>query len=548
MLSPQMERAGQESPEKATWGTRAATIARVGARYGFDYVLGRRLFPRFRKLDPETIGPRLRMSFEELGPNFVELGSFLSARRDLVPPGITDELRRTDAAVKPMPPAEVRALVERELGNTLERLFVEFGETPVRTGVFTESHRAVLPGGRPALVVVARPGVRRDLLAMRPVADVVRRRFGERLPLNPSTTVSEYAAHVAHRRDLYFAAQTARRLAGMEDSRDGSGEGSGLVVPRTYRDYSTGRCATFEAPPAPEPVGSGFYKTVAGRVIRLGLREGIFFADLSPERFAAAGGEVWLSDPTEVFTLDPERLRGVAEVLAAVGRGDVDALARVLPLTGASTPEQAVDFKRELRSTLGSLGGPLWREHSLAEVRDRGMEAARQGRVRLPVEIDLLFDALAEAEVLGGLDEPGDRSAYRGLEPAVEAAEDLIAAYRDPVYLASRTARRLAQPDAYADYPRQIHAVLNELRDGEVEVRFRHQGLNELISKVDILANRLVFAILISALIVGSSLLGVFSETGIRLLGVNIFGLVGFLFAAILGLALLVGIIRSGRL
>ena len=101
------------------------------------------------------------------------------------------------------------------------------------------------------------------------------------------------------------------------------------------------------------------------------------------------------------------------------------------------------------------------------------------------------------------------------------------------LYLASRTARKLAQPDAYADYPRQIHAVLNELRDGEVEVRFRHQGLNELISKVDILANRLVFAILISALIVGSSLLGVFSEAGVRILGVNIFGLVGFLFAAV---------------
>lgn len=547
-----MERTGPESPEGPTWGTRAARVARVGARYGFDYVLGRRLFPRFQRLDPETIGPRLRMSLEELGPNFVEFGRFLSTRGDLLPQEVTGELGRSDTTVKPMPPAEVRALVERELGNTLERLFVEFVEAPVRTGVFTESHRAVLPGGRPALVVVVRPGVRRDLLAMRPVADVVRRRFGDRLPLNPSTAVAEFAAHVAHRRDLYFAAQTARKLSELE--------GSGLRVPGTYRDYSTGRCATFEALPDPEPVGDGLYEVVAGRMVRLAIQEGIFFADLSPERFTvtgraagrAAGSEVWLSDPTEVFTLDPERLRGVAEVLAAVRRGDVDALARTLPLTGAAAPDRAVDFKRELRSTLGALGGPLWREHSLAEVRDRGLEAARRGGVRLPVEVEQLLSALVAAESLGGLATFGDgsegRSAYRGIEPAAGAAKTLISAYRDPAYLAARTARSLAQPDAYADYPRQIHAVLNELRDGEIEVRFRHQGLNELISKVDILANRLVFAILISALIVGSSLLGVFSETGVRLLGVNIFGLVGFLFAAVLGLTLLVGIIRSGRL
>ncbi|MCA1739726.1 MAG: hypothetical protein LC740_13120 [Actinobacteria bacterium] len=120
--------------------------------------------------------------------------------------------------------------------------------------------------------------------------------------------------------------------------------------------------------------------------------------------------------------------------------------------------------------------------------------------------------------------------------------------YRDPRYVAARTARRLAQGDTYAEYPRQVHNLLNELKDGEIEVVFRHRGLDELISKVDILANRLVFALLIAALIIGSSLLGIFSENGVRILGVSIFGLIGFVIAAILGLALLIGIVRSGRL
>jgi ubiquinone biosynthesis protein len=79
-------------------------------------------------------------------------------------------------------------------------------------------------------------------------------------------------------------------------------------------------------------------------------------------------------------------------------------------------------------------------------------------------------------------------------------------------------------------------------------VRFRHAGLDVLISKVDVLANRLVFGLLIAALILGSSILGIFVEGGARILGVSVFGLIGFVFAAILGLLLLFAIIRSGRL
>jgi ubiquinone biosynthesis protein len=526
-----MERVTEGLPESPA--RRAARIVRVGARYGFGFVFGNRFVPRSRKADPGQVGTRLRLSFEELGPTFAELGRFLSARRDLLPPDVASELERIRVVVKPLPFAETRALVERELGNTLERLFVEFEEIPTRVGPFTQAHQAVLPGARPALVVVTRTGVRRDLLAMRPVADLTRRRLGERLPLDPRAAVAEFAAHAAHRRDMFFAAQTARRLREMSDFR--------LRVPDPYRHYSTGRCITFEAPAEPVPLDAGRYREVSDALVRLALAEGIFLADLPPERFATDGstGEIWLADPTEAFVLDPERLRGVAEVLAAVRRGDVDGIVHTLPLAGSFVPREDSALRRELRETLGSLGGPLWREHSLREARDGGLEALRRGGAKLHVEVAQMARSLEEAEELGGGTE---------IVAAAEAAEVSISRYRDPAYVAARTARRLVQPDTFADYPRQIHALLDELKDGEIEVRFRHAGLDELISKVDILANRLVFGLLIAALILGSSMLGIFVEGGAQFLGLSVFGLIGFVIAAILGLLLLFAIIRSGRL
>ncbi len=524
-----MEKVTGGPPESPT--RRAARIARVGARYGFGFVFGGRLSRRRGPADTGRIGPRLRLSLEELGPTFAEFGRFLSARGDLLPPDVAAELARAAAPANPVPFAETRTILERELDNTLERLFVSFEESPARTGPFTQAHRAMLPGGRPALVVVDRPGIRRDLLAMRPVADLTRRRIGPQLPLDPNLSVSEFTAHVNHRRDMFFAARISRRLREMD--------GFALRVPEIYRSLSTGRCATFEAPAEPEILDEAGGRKVAGALVRLALTEGIFLADPSPGRFAVDGltGEVWLLDPTEVFALDPERLRGVAEVLAAVRRGDVDGIVRALPLAGGSVPRADADLRRELREALGSLGGPLWEEHPLAVMRAQALEALRRGGAKLHDEVAQAARALGAAEQFSG----------KETRAAVEAANTLVSRHRDPAHVAARTARRLAQPDTFADYPRQIHALLDELKDGEVEVRFRHAGLDDLIGRVDILANRLVFALLIAALIIGSSMLGIFVE-GLQILGVSVFGLVGFVFAAVLGLLLLVGIIRSGRL
>ena len=84
------------------------------------------------------------------GPDFAEFGRFLSVRRDLIPPDYRRELERTRVVAEAdRLSRRCRAYVERELGNTLERLFLEFGEDPARVGPFTQSHRAVLPEGGP---------------------------------------------------------------------------------------------------------------------------------------------------------------------------------------------------------------------------------------------------------------------------------------------------------------------------------------------------------------------------------------------------------------
>jgi hypothetical protein len=60
--------------------------------------------------------------------------------------------------------------------------------------------------------------------------------------------------------------------------------------------------------------------------------------------------------------------------------------------------------------------------------------------------------------------------------------------------------------------------------------------------------NRLVIALVVTGGLIGSSLIGIFAKTGPHILGVNVVSVVGFALSTGLGLWLLWGVVRSGRL
>jgi ubiquinone biosynthesis protein len=81
-------------------------------------------------------------------------------------------------------------------------------------------------------------------------------------------------------------------------------------------------------------------------------------------------------------------------------------------------------------------------------------------------------------------------------------------------------------------------------------VQLEHGGLDELLGKVDVLANRLVFALVTGALLLGSCMLGALNKggPGVPYLGVQVVSFIGFTLALIMGSILLAIIFRSRRL
>ena len=120
---------------------RLSEIAQVAAKHGFGYLFdGRRLDGRpFRRRELEipagdggsSRGQRVTAMLDELGPTFVKFGQLLSTRPDVVPPDIVFELRTLQDQVTPFPTEQAVAVIEEDLGLSIERLFVDFDPKPI---------------------------------------------------------------------------------------------------------------------------------------------------------------------------------------------------------------------------------------------------------------------------------------------------------------------------------------------------------------------------------------------------------------------------------
>jgi ubiquinone biosynthesis protein len=97
--------------------------------------------------------------------------------------------------------------------------------------------------------------------------------------------------------------------------------------------------------------------------------------------------------------------------------------------------------------------------------------------------------------------------------------------------------------------PRQFREILRKVMRGRLQILFRHENLDRLITELDRSSNRIAFAMVVAATILGSAIL-LQARVGPSVPGTSLplLGMLGFVFAGVLGVWLTIAILRSGRL
>src|SRR3954469_96669 len=534
---------------------RLSEIAQVAVRHGFGYAVDGR-----KAGDPATgqtaRGRHLREMLDELGPTFVKFGQLLSTRPDIVPPDIIAELRGLQDDVRPFPYADVESTIREDLGQPIERLFTEFDERPLAAASIGQVHRATLPTGRRVVVKVQRPNAPRqieaDLALMYQAAKLAKERIRALDFIDTNEIVDEFSRSI--RQELDYRLE-ARNADGFHKNFAGHPH---VSVPRVYWTYTRSRVLTLEylegvqladleldAWPLEQRRRLAYL--VADTWMTMIFRHGFFHGDPHPANILVLTPErIGLVDFGLAGRLTDRDLSKLTRLFIDVMNENVEALPQRLADLGVRYPrEKEAQFVSELHAIFARYYGATLQEIDPLQVIREAFALIYAMNMRLPTRFVLLDKAIATVGAVG-VDLYPDFNVFEVAKPHARA---LMIERFTPRRMLGRARRETWQlATITAELPYQIHDTLEQIRDGRIEVGFVHKGLDDFLHRLDAVMNRLVIALVVTGGLIGSSLIGIFPTGGPHLLGVHVLSVVGFLVSGVLGLWLLWGVIRSGRL
>ena len=225
---------------------------------------------------------------------------------------------------------------------------------------------------------------------------------------------------------------------------------------------------------------------------------------------------------------------------------NVEALPRRLSELGVRYPkEREEEFLAELREMYYRYYGASLAEIDPMQVIREAFQLIYSMNLQLPTRFLLLDKAIATLGSVG-VDLYPDFNVFEVARPY---ARSLMLERFTPHRMAVRARKESLKLGAMAlELPYQIHDILEEFRDGQIEIGFVHKGLDDLLNRLDVVFNRLVIAMVVAGGLIGSSLIGIFAKAGPHVLGINLISVIGFALSGLLGVWLLWGVVRSGRL
>lgn len=492
--------------------------------YGFGYVIDylgiARHLPGVGRRRPsrefeDVPGPRrLRLALAELGPTFIKLGQMLSARGDLLPPQVIAELRRLQDEGPQVAFPEIRGVIERELGRSVERCYASIDPEPLATASLGQVHAAVLPSGREVTVKVLRPEVRRqvemDLQILSDAAALLHRQVPSLRRYDLPSFVRQFSTQMEDEMAYTIEAYNADRL------RDSLREAAvNVQIPDIIWDLTTREVLTTarvygqraDRTPVLSP-GVG-RKEVAAEIGRAILHQmfidGFFHGDPHHgNMLIGEDGRIVLLDFGIVGYFDPETRRLVGEALRRVYEQDVDGLVTTmseLGTLGADTDLQSL--RNELARIVSRFMLLPRREFPMGEVLTRTIRALWLNGMRVPPELSLAAKALLYGEsVATDLDEGFD---FRDLaEPVLKEARAREFA---PKALADRLARSLeATVRTVHRIPARVDRVLALMEHGGLRVRLEDVEIESRWGRMGRVLNRVGLSLLAAGLLIAGAM------------------------------------------
>ncbi|MCT4593749.1 MAG: AarF/UbiB family protein [Anaeromicrobium sp.] len=191
-----------------------------------------------------SIGERLRLALEELGPTFIKLGQIMSTRPDLLPENIINELEKLHDDAPTFSFQEVKSSIEYELGEKLEDIFTHFNKNPLGAASIAQVHLGKLKTGEQVVVKIQRPRIEKkieeDIMILKDLAWFIdnHTKYGKLYEF--STMIGEFQNILRNELDFIVEGENA------EIFKENLSKDKKIIIPTVHWDYTTRRILTLE--------------------------------------------------------------------------------------------------------------------------------------------------------------------------------------------------------------------------------------------------------------------------------------------------------------
>lgn len=500
----------------------------------------------------------VRLAFQELGPTFIKAGQLLSTRPDLISPAFIAEMRQLQDNVEVDDFASVKTTFEEQTGKKLNEVFSFFDETPFASASIGQTHRAILKDGTKVVVKIQHPEVARLIatdLALFRLALRMTKFTPDIGAVNPREIFNEI------RTSLLNEINTEIEIANGQEFYHYNNNDGIIRVPKVYKQYSAQKVLVNSSMPGKsiknylaQPISkdlavaesqkaerkylaqvlvNNFLKQVfednffhadphPGNILFYRLKEGDpnYQENQAKEAFSYefhGNKVVWAKrqplPPYRLVYLDfgmmgrltPSMIDGIAQIVLALNTKDIRQIGQaILAVCNQTGPVDSEDFYEELGLFLTPFMNMGLDQIDFPAMLYSIIGLCRKNNLQMKAEITLLVKAFGSLEGLVSQLDP-DLSMMDVARPLGKAY--LKRKFNLKTSLEDLSFDTLQSLKATSQLPTKASKFFDVVSSGQTRFSVRYKGQDKLLDRIDHLANRLIVALVLSAIILASSLL-----------------------------------------
>ena len=500
----------------------------------------------------KNVAPELRKSFEELGPTFIKIGQILSTSSDILPEEYITELRKLQDDAQPETYDKIKGVIESSLKKPMEDVFSEFCHEAYASASVAQVHLAYLKDGTRVAVKVLRPDAREQMTSDIAILKRLARR-ARYTPQNKTVNLSEIIGELENsaKNEMDFLNEAENIKKFNEYNKDIRF----VTAPKVYDEYTTDSILIMDyidgikITDVERLSNEGYFiediaLKLTNNYLKQIFEDGFFHADPHPGNLLINDNKIAYIDFGMMGNLNSSLRKSFNNFLLGIISGNVDEMAKaILEISYGKNEINIKEFRTDVEEIYGKYIETSLNDVDLNMLINDIFRACRRNNLKVPKEITMLLRGIVTIE-----------GVIEKLSPTIKITEMLLPYVREQlikntdikkelndsianIYLLAKSA-----PETFKDFTR----LISNASSGKFKVQMELVNLKESIKQLNNIANRLIFAIIIASVIMGSSIMAG-TDMGPKLYGMPVLSVAGYVVALVMGLLLFISAIISRK-